>query len=685
MAFWNALTRWEKNKIVPEIAARNAAGFAVAVILGTVFGSPATGAVAGTGALNVSYSDSRDPYSIRLRRMMISAALGAIAVMLGALTGKSSVLAIVIATLWAFGSGMLVALGTTAGDLGVITLVTLVVFAARPLPPMLAVETGLTAFGGALLQVLLSIGLWPWRRYEPEKRIIADLYASLARTARAPGTASEAPPITPEISHAQEALLSLAGDHDIEAERLVLLLSQAERIRLSILTLGRISRRIGRTANGKAASDAVNRVLSSAAEALTGNPEPFAKDLREFRDRDWGSPSPFFAALIRDARRQMDALGGQMRTASGVVQHPAEVQDKREPWKLRVMGRLARLEANLSLDSTVFRHALRLAVCVGVGDALGRALSVQRTYWIPMTIAIVLKPDFTATFSRGVLRLVGTLAGLVFATALFHFVHTGLAGDIALLGIFMFLLRWVGPANYGIFVAALSAMVVLLVAITGVAPRDVIFARALNTSIGGVVAMIAYAVWPSWERTQTSAALADMLEAYRDYLAAVMSALSGGDPAANDDVRLDGRLARSNAEASVDRAGGEPGAKQEELNALNAILVHSHSFVRAVLALESGIYRTRPVAIRPATAEFSAMAQDVLAGCVASLRERRPPRRDLPDLREAHNRINGTPQSLHERYTLVNIETDRIVTTLNTIIEQLWALYGPLASRKTAA
>jgi len=322
---------------------------------------------------------------------------------------------------------------------------------------------------------------------------------------------------------------------------------------------------------------------------------------------------------------------------------------------------------------------------VGVGDALGRALSVQRTYWVPMTIAIVLKPDFTATFSRGVLRLGGTFAGLVFATALFHFAHTGITTDIALMGVFMFLMRWVGPANYGIFVAALSAMVVLLIAVTGIAPRDVIAARAINTSIGGVVAMIAYAVWPSWERTQTGAVLADMLDAYRDYLAAVMSALSGGDPAAIDDVRLDGRLARSNAEASVDRARGEPGANPSEVKALDAILANSHSFVRVAMALESGIYRTKPVAIRPATSEFAAMVQDVLAACSASLRSRKPPPRDLPDLREAHNRIIGTPQSPHERYTLVNIETDRIVTTLNTIVEQLRALYGPATSRKAAA
>jgi uncharacterized membrane protein YccC len=41
-----------------------------------------------------------------------------------------------------------------------------------------------------------------------------------------------------------------------------------------------------------------------------------------------------------------------------------------------------------------------------------------------MTVAIVLKPDFASTFSRGALRLGGTFGGLVFATALFHLLRT---------------------------------------------------------------------------------------------------------------------------------------------------------------------------------------------------------------------------------------------------------------------
>lgn len=675
-AFWNALTRFDAKKIVPEIAIRNSVGVVAAIAIGTALSSPSAGVVSGIGALNVSYSDSRDPYIIRLRRMLVSAVLCGIAVTAGSLSGHSNITAVTAAVLWAFASGMLVALGTIAGDLGVITLVTLVVFAARPLFPLEAVETGLNAFAGALLQILLSIAPWPWRRYEPERRIITLLYTALAGMAREPGLPSTAPQLSDQISDARDSLSSLGGDHSIEAERLVLLLNQAERIRLSIVALGRLARRLARTEEGKGASESLRQVLDAAANVLTnvmsdGPIEPFTNAAAKFRAGEWKMSSAFPAAMIREARQQIDALGGQLRTAAGVVHGAIERSEAREPWRLRFSGRFAKIEANLSLHSTVFRHAVRLAVCVGAGDAIGRALSLQRTYWIPMTIAIVLKPDFAATFSRGVLRIFGTFAGLIVATALFHFFHTGIATDIALLGIFTFLLRWIGPANYGIFVIALSALIVLLIAPSGVAPRDVIVARAINTGAGGLLAMIAYALWPTWEKTQAGPTLADMIESYRIYFRAVIAALSGQPAREIDQNRSAGRRARSNAEASVDRLRGEPGVSPEQLDVWNAILVNSHSFVHAAMALESGCYRTQPAAVRPATVVFAEAVDVCLAAVARALRDRTPLPRDLPNLREAHNRIIETPGATGDRYTLVNVETDRIVTTLNTLMEQV--------------
>src|SRR5262249_8074719 len=131
------------------------------------------------------------------------------------------------------------------------------------------------------------------------------------------------------------------------------------------------------------------------------------------------------------------------------------------------------------------------------------------------------KPEFATTFSRGILRIAGTIVGLLLATALFHFLPIHTATEIVLIGIFMFLMRWLGPANYGVFAVMISAIVVLMLTINGISPRDVIFARGINTVAGGVLALLAYLAWPTWERTRIADNAAVLLRTYREYFSAV--------------------------------------------------------------------------------------------------------------------------------------------------------------------
>jgi len=109
--------------------------------------------------------------------------------------------------------------------------------------------------------------------------------------------------------------------------------------------------------------------------------------------------------LLLDARRQADALAGQLRSTVELTSHATSAggaafdrREARQPWTLRITGALAALHSNLRLQSAAFRHALRLAGCLAVGQIASRFLGWQRAYWLPMTIAIVLKPDFAATF-----------------------------------------------------------------------------------------------------------------------------------------------------------------------------------------------------------------------------------------------------------------------------------------------
>jgi uncharacterized membrane protein YccC len=394
-------------------------------------------------------------------------------------------------------------------------------------------------------------------------------------------------------------------------------------------------------------------------------------------------PASFLAAVAKDARFQMDALNGQLRSALDLAMNTTSTgqaafakQEAQQPLFLRFSGRIATLRANLNLQSSAFRHAMRLSAMVALGNILERGFYWRRSYWLPMTIVLVLKPEFTTTFSRGLLRISGTIVGLFLATALFHFLPYTIPMQIVLIFVFTLLLRWVGPANYGIFGVAVSALIVLLIAITGVSPKDLIWARGINTAAGGALALLAYWVWPTWERTRVSERIAQMLDAYREYFHALTESYLRNENSNADDLdrlRLAARRARSNLEASMDRLSAEPGTTAEQMNQLNALLASSHRFVHGVMALDAGWLHTPAAPVRPAFREFAADVKKTLTLLAAALRGTRVHHGDFPDLREDHHRLlqSGDPHT--ERYALANVEADRITNSLNTLREQVLA------------
>ena len=693
-SFWRTLTRLEWEKVVPGRAARNAIGVALPLAAGYLLGSLPAGLIVSSGALNVCFTDGDDPYRQRARRMLLGTVLVGLAVLTGTLSGHSAAISIAIAGIWAFAAGMMVAINQSATDLGVVTLVTLIVYSAQPLDPHRAVSVGLLAVAGGLFQTLLALALWPVQGFEPERRALANLYEELARAAASPASASEAPPASAQATEAHHTLAALGPIHTLEAERYQSLLNQAERMRLSLLALARSRTRIGReNQDGQVPAaldrffELCSRLLAAIGRSLRSNTsiDPHPDTLEQIDAlseilRISPAGTPLLSALVADALHQMDALAGQLRSAVELASHATpegldefERRQSRTPWTLRLRGGFATLRANFTFESAVFRHAIRLAVCVALGDGIGRAVSWHRTYWLPMTVAIVLKPDFSATFSRGVLRVAGTLTGLAFATALFHIVSTTVLTQIVLIAVLTFLLRSLGAANYGILTAAVSALVVLLIGLTGVSAKDVIVARALNSVAGGALALTAYWLWPTWERYRIKENVARLLDAYREYFRVISEALVKPEapPPALDNARQAARLARSNLEASVDRLSAEPNPSQ--LPALNDMLASSHRLVHALMALEAGLYQSKFVPPRDAFRRFSHDVERTLYFLAAFLRGSPIHPGDLPDLREDHHALLRSGDSHVERYALVNIETDRVTNSLNTLREQISA------------
>src|SRR3954452_23660658 len=133
VSLWRLMTRFDSAKLAPWIALRTTIGISFSLALAWSVGNPAAGTVAATGAMNVSFSDGSDPYFRRAGRMLAASFCGSIAVFIGALISHNDVLAITVATAWAFMAGMLISVSSAAADIGLISLVTLVVFTARPM------------------------------------------------------------------------------------------------------------------------------------------------------------------------------------------------------------------------------------------------------------------------------------------------------------------------------------------------------------------------------------------------------------------------------------------------------------------------------------------------------------------------------------------------------------------------
>jgi uncharacterized membrane protein YccC len=702
-AFWQTVIRYQPEKVLPWMALRNALGIAIPLVIGLALGMVSSGVVAATGALNVAFSDSTVPYAQRARRMLGASALVGLAVLVGSLCGPSPAIAVAVTGAWAFAAGILVALGTTASDMGVISLVTLVVFSAQNLSPEKAAFSGLLALVGGLLQTALALTLWPVQRYQPERRMLGELYAGLSRALGAPIKASVAPPVSAEFTQAQVSLSAPSGDHSVEVERYRLLLSQAERIRLSLFTLHRLRTRLHRESETGVEGDILDQCLAVASlllasignSLLAGEPAKEATEnleelnsLAEQLRQLCGRKSAFVNAMIVDARSQVDALAGQLRSSVDLAVHALpqgeaafEQRESRQPWSLRLGGTIVTLRANLNLKSAAFRHAIRLAACVALGTGLAQSFAWRRPYWVPMTIAIVLKPDFSATFTRGVLRLAGTFIGLAVATGLFHLLPAALGAQVALIAVLAFLLRCFGPANYGILVTAVTAMVVLMISITGVPPGEVMAVRGLNTVVGGAISLFAYWIWPTWEQTQVGEGMAQMLDAYRNYFRAIRESYLRPESSSApelDRTRLEGRLARSNLEASIDRVSVEPGVPVRSVSLLSGMLASSHRLAHAMMALEAGLFLSHPAPARQAFQTLANHIEITLYSLAAALRGSPLRPEELPDLREDHHALAESGDPLTERYALVNVETDRITNSLNTLSEEvlLWLGLG---------
>ena len=624
----------DHDRVTVEAAVRATIGVVLPLIVLGIAGHPQIGAAASVGALLAGFASFQGIYRSRAGVVVVTCLTMSVVVFVGATVGHVLGIDMLVVGLSGFVAGLLVCLGQSAATVGTQSVVLLVIYSQFTLTPVAALRAAGIVFAGGMVQTLLIIVVWPFHHYPAERRALGDVYTQLAENARR--IASDTTDfVAPRALAGLATILTdpqpFGGTAEMAAHNA--LATQAERIQLELTALARAKQRLNDSGARDAAAAlnemsavsaaALDEVSSSLREAHSPMGLPDQRDRFESalklikpapNDRSIQSDGGWWAHAARqEAYDRAQALAGQLRTAIRVaavlaggdpaaLEKAAVTGQAANPSRSRDLNRarehLNTLRANLTLSSQACRHAVRLAVALTLAVGVADLIDLPHRYWLPLTVMIVLKPDFSSTFARGVSRIAGTLIGAGVVTIAIAELRPGEAGLTVLVTIFAFGAYSVLFANYAMYSVCLASLVVTLLAITGAPAPSVAGDRVVYTTVGAALALVAYAVWPTWERTALPERLARLIDVDGTYGQAVLKVWidpAGADRQHLQEKHLAARLARSNAEAAVARWMAEPVRDNTfSPDTVVGLLASAVTYARGVVTLHARLPESRP-------------------------------------------------------------------------------------------
>ncbi|WP_312437783.1 FUSC family membrane protein [Janthinobacterium sp.] len=250
---------------------------------------------------------------------------------------------------------------------------------------------------------------------------------------------------------------------------------------------------------------------------------------------------------------------------------------------------LQTLVSHLRLESPIFRFALRVAMAISVGLLIGHWLPyAAHSYWIVLTIVIILRPTFSMTRQRRADRIIGTIIGCVATAIVIRYVHS----NIALMAI-LFLSIVATPTfiylRYRYTAIAVSLMILLQMHLVAPSNPNLVSERLIDTLIGAAVATVFSFVLANWEYQSLPRLIRQVLTVNLSYMEASFELLQGkcfDDFAYRIERKrlMDSLAALSSA---LVRMLDEPASKQRAVEDINLFIVQNYLLVAHVAALRS--------------------------------------------------------------------------------------------------
>ena len=448
----------------PEMA-RAALAICVPLSVSFAAGRPMLGVLPATGGLLGTLADAGGPYLSRVKRVCSAAVFGGAAgLAIGAVTHGHGWLAVVALVAVAGVSGLL----SARGDIGSVTGLQLLVYTSLGAGPIGALRPVWHTAAGFLIGVVWALILilpgWLHAPYGREQRDVAAVYDALAGLLRSVGG--------DEFTVRRQALtgaLNTAYDELLTARSTATGLNRRRARLLGVLNASHLMAEAAVAVGlaGTRPPPLITDVVSRLADAIrTGSPPPMIPPA-------W-SDSPAMLTL-------RDAMAEAARALS---------RDWYRAWPLA--------RRTLTSGQVNWMFTLRLMACMGAAGLVSEVLPLQRSYWVPLTVAIVFKPDYGSVFARALQRGIGTVVGAVAGAVLLVLVH----GTWLLIpfGVLAALLPFGRSRNYGLLATFLTPLVVVLIDLLNPGGWRLAGDRLIDTLIGcAIVLLIGFAPWPmSW-------------------------------------------------------------------------------------------------------------------------------------------------------------------------------------------
>lgn len=681
----------ERERLQPDLnrAGRCVVAFMVPILAASLWHLPIEASFAAIAAQNIAIVDVRGSYPLRLSLLLTMAAVLAGATWLGSASTSHLFLVLGSVVFVTLAGGVWRHLSADYGaSLATASALLFLIALVQPDGAALRHEHFLSALAGGVWGVLVQVALWPFRAQHPRRRVVADSWLAVSDLVEAmvPQDGSNH-----QIRHRRlaerQAEVRTALDH---ATALLTAAETARHPRPYLRQLEELNLAAARVATRMVAfntafetmmeradfaalapsfapifTSLVNTTRTVALTVVSRQPSHLAACevrllrlghlLQALQDRvltqtHQSADSAQLGFILRQIADLLPATQQALRaTIDRADEHTAfsvELFDL-QTWTLRPLA--STLNLQWRSDRTLIRFIARSMVLQLIGVFVFKFFGLARGYWFPLTMLVVLQPDYGATRMRAGQRVVGTLVGGILASVLLWLPlpPAMLLGAMAItIAGFAFWLK----RNYTVAVFFITLFVVLVTETSTKITIAFTLERLAATAAGGILALLAaHLFWPVWERQRLPALLAQGLRASREFVRVLGDRLADGGSFDAEAIAAKRAVEVSNSIVftSLQRMSGDPQNQQASIETAAALANGNQRLTRALTVV--AVHLSPGVKIdRPEFTAFVTVAMETLdALAVATESGRIDPSR-LQALRSALDRITLTAPTTPE-------------------------------------